>query len=136
MKTNMHRRASTPLFGFAKKLRQNPTKAEEKLWERLRGNQTGYKFRRQHPMDDYVVDFYCHALQYIIEVDGSIHEEEMKKLEDENKDIDLEYKGYVVQRFSNDQVLNAIDDVMVEIHRTISYLEKKIAEKQADEMEY
>jgi|WetSurMetagenome_2_1015567.scaffolds.fasta_scaffold102893_3 very-short-patch-repair endonuclease len=130
MKTNMHRRASTNLFGLAKKLRQNLTPAEEKLWERLRGNQTGYKFRRQHPMDFYVVDFYCFALLYVIEVDGGIHEDPLKKLEDENKDLDLEDKGYVVQRFSNDQVLNHIEDVMNEIYKTISFIEKKLREQQ------
>ena len=85
----MHLGAYGKLFQYARQLRENPTPAEQLLWERLRGNQTGYKFRRQHPLDKYVVDFYCLALKLAIEVDGPIHLDPSKKLEDENKDIDL-----------------------------------------------
>src|SRR5262245_34949711 len=126
MKTNMHLRASSHLFGYAKALRRNPTKAEAILWERLRGNQTGYKFRRQHPMSNFVVDFYCHALKYVIELDGDIHKNSIKELEDENKDLNLEAIGYAVQRFTNAQVENDIEEVMIEIHKTLSYLSSKI----------
>lgn len=116
----MHLRAYSNLFGYARALRNNPTKAEEILWERLRGNQTGYKFRRQHPMSNYVVDFYCHALKYVIEVDGSIHQEAMNQLEDENRDLNLIAMGCHIQRFTNEQVYGHIEDVMLEIHSRIN----------------
>jgi very-short-patch-repair endonuclease len=122
MKTNMHQRASSHLFGFAKSLRRNPTKAEEILWERLRGNQTGYKFRRQHPMMNFVVDFYSHQLRMVIEVDGEIHLGKFNQLEDESKDLNLEAAGYYVIRFTNHQVLNNIEEVMEEIYHFIQYV--------------
>ncbi|MEP6795768.1 MAG: endonuclease domain-containing protein [Saprospiraceae bacterium] len=115
-----------------KALRRNPTLAEDKLWQRLRGKQTWYKFRRQHPMVDYVADFYCHALQYVIEVDGSIHQDQTKQIEDENKDINLESYGCSVQRFTNDQVLNDIETVMIQIHLTISTIKNKLLADDAE----
>lgn len=121
----MHFSASPRLFGFARTMRNNPTEAEALLWSRLRGKQTGYKFRRQHPFSKYVVDFYCHAMKYVIEVDGAIHEEDMHPYEDEHKDIDLEFKGILVQRFSNEEVLNDIETVMLQIQETLSARRKK-----------
>lgn len=125
MKTKMHLGAYGKLFQYARQLRENPTPAEKLLWERLRANQTGYKFRRQHPMDKYVVDFYCLALKLAIEVDGPIHLDPSKKLEDENKDIDLAEKGIEILRFTNEQVIHHMEIVMDEIIKTMSYLEKK-----------
>jgi len=117
MKTNMHLRASTQLFGRAKQLRLHPTKAEEKLWQYLRASQTGYKYRRQHPIANYVVDFYSYALKLAIEVDGEIHAEQFKQMEDEDKQNSLETHGLTVIRFTNDEVLNHIESVMEEIYR-------------------
>ena len=125
MKTNMHSGARSNLFGFAKAMRLNPTPAEEMLWSRLRGKQTGYKFRRQHPFSDYVVDFYCFAVAYVIEVDGNVHDNPTNKLEDENKDIDLDSKGIFVQRFTNEEVLGDIESVMNQINETLENLNAK-----------
>ena len=125
MKTNMHSGARSNLFGFAKTMRLNPTKAEELLWSRLRGKQTGFKFRRQHPFSDYVVDFYCYSLAYVIEVGGNVHDNPISRLEDEDKDIDLESKGIFVQRFTNEEVLNDLENVMNQIHETLSMLSMK-----------
>lgn len=125
MKTNMYLGAPNRLFSHARHSRQHPTIAEHILWERLRGNQTGYKFRRQHPMLNYLVDFYCHALQYVIEVDGSIHGEPMNDTEDKNKDLTLEENGIYVQRFTNEAVINDIESVMEQIHATLSFLKEK-----------
>lgn len=125
MKTNMHLGAGSNLFGFAKTMRNNPTETEALLWSRLRGNQTGYKFRRQHPFADYVVDFYCFAMAYVIEVDGTVHNNPISKLEDENKDIDLNSKGIFVQRFTNEEVIGDIESVMKQIHETLSMLRIK-----------
>ena len=125
MKTNMHLGAYGRLFNHARHSRLHPTKAEELLWERLRANQTGYKFRRQHPLHKYVVDFYCHALKLVIEVDGPIHREPINHLEDENKDFDLAEHGIEVLRLTNDQIINEMDQVMMEIYKVISLLQKK-----------
>ena len=125
MKTNMHLGARSNLFGFAKAMRLNPTKAEELLWSRLRGKQTGFKFRRQHPFTNYVVDFYCYSLQYVVEVDGDIHDNPVSQFEDGNKDIDLESKGIFVQRFTNEEVLGDIETVMLHIHDTLFKLSTK-----------
>jgi leucyl-tRNA synthetase len=132
MKTNMHVSASPRLFGFARKMRNNPTAAEAILWSRLRGKQTGFKFRRQHPFSNYVVDFYCYALKYVIEVDGDIHEESLHQMEDEQRDFDLEAKGILVQRFSNEEVLHDIETVMLQIHNTLAMLKKKYQNIDAD----
>lgn len=121
----MHLCANGRLLNHARLSRLHSTKAEELLWERLRANQTGYKFRRQHPLLKYVVDFYCHALKLVIEVDGSIHREPINHLEDENKDFDLADKAIEVLRFTNDQVINEMELVMIEIYKVISMLEKK-----------
>ncbi|OYX79721.1 MAG: hypothetical protein B7Y83_19215, partial [Flavobacteriales bacterium 32-34-25] len=67
----MWKGASPKIFSNAKKLRENQTEAEEKFWLAVKDNQVeGYKFRRQHPLSIYVVDFYCHALKLVIEIDG------------------------------------------------------------------
>ena len=132
MKTNMHFSASPLLFGFARTMRNNPTEAEALLWSRLRGKQTGYKFRRQHPFSTYVVNFYCHALKYVIEVDGDIHEDAVHQLEDDHKDKDLEAKCILVQRFTNEEVLNDIETVMLQIHETLSMRRKKYLNLEID----
>ena len=89
MKTNMHFGAYPGIFAYAKTLRNNPTRAEKVLWSHLRKHQTKYRFRRQHPMWKYVVDFYCHFLKLVIEIDGEIHLEEEVQLKDEEKETDL-----------------------------------------------
>jgi len=65
--------ASPLIFERAKQLRNQVTHAEMIIWNYLRGNQCGYKFRRQHPVGNFILDFYCHQLKLAIEIDGSIH---------------------------------------------------------------
>jgi hypothetical protein len=65
---------TTERHEFARTLRKHPTRAEESLWQRLRGSRFhGAKFRRQVPFDGYVVDFYCHAAKLVVEIDGKQH---------------------------------------------------------------
>jgi cyclase len=71
--------AAPYLFRYAKKLRNNPTKAESLLWDKLKQKQLGFKFRRQHPVYKYIADFYCHKLKLIIEIDGDYHNETYQK---------------------------------------------------------
>jgi|WetSurMetagenome_2_1015567.scaffolds.fasta_scaffold482176_1 very-short-patch-repair endonuclease len=129
MKTNMNRGAASHLFGFARQLRNNQTEAEKLLWEKLRGNQTGYKYRRQHPLINYIVDFYCHALKLVIEVDGDAHLTPAGKMEDADKDDTLVSYGYKILRFTNLHILSNIEDVIQIIRSEMKSLEEQLEEK-------
>jgi imidazole glycerol-phosphate synthase subunit HisF len=96
----------------AKWLRKNPTKAEEVLWQELKKHPRGFKFRRQHPIAAFVADFYCHRVKLIIEVDGSVHEEESTKRNDKEREWNLEIMGLTIIRFKNEDVLCNLPKVM------------------------
>ncbi|CUS03073.2 conserved protein of unknown function [Candidatus Promineifilum breve] len=86
------------------------TPAETKLWRLLRNhNLDGYKFRRQHPIGHYIVDFYCHETKLVVELDGRSHDEQMEY--DAERTAWLESQGYRVIRFANERVMQ--DVVMV-----------------------
>ena len=101
------------LLEKAKKMRNNPTQAEAALWESLKGKNLGDKFRRQHLIDDFIVDFVCLSKKLIVEVDGDIHD--TQKEEDEARTKALNERGFEVVRFRNNQVLGDIDAVLQEI---------------------
>jgi very-short-patch-repair endonuclease len=84
--------------------RKEQTPAEAALWDLLRGRRSqGLKFRRQHAIGPYIVDFYCAAAQLVIEVDGSIHEQQRE--DDADRTAFLETKGLRVLRYKNEEVL-------------------------------
>ncbi len=96
---------------LARQMRQEPTPAEDKLWQQLRGKKLlGVKFRRQHALDRFIVDFYSHEARLIIEVDGPIHDYSQE--EDAIRQEFLESQGYRVLRFSNEQVLTETKTVV------------------------
>ncbi|GAB6061169.1 HsdR family type I site-specific deoxyribonuclease [Desulfonatronum parangueonense] len=96
------------LVNRARELRQLQTPAEEILWELLRNRQFfGYKFRRQHQIGDYIVDFYCHAAKLVIEVDGSIHDVPVKQTKDKKKQAYLRGLGYKIFRIPNASILDS-----------------------------
>ncbi|MEE9559100.1 MAG: endonuclease domain-containing protein [Candidatus Brocadiales bacterium] len=98
------------LTTVAKNLRKRPTDAERLLWKHLRSKRfEGLKFRRQHPIGNYVVDFACLEKQIVIEVDGGQHTIEKNK--DEERDRWLEKEGYKVLRFWNNEVLTNVEGV-------------------------
>ena len=105
MKANLHKGASRLLFDRARELRNKGTHAEDVLWGYLKTKPLGYKFRRQHPYGIYILDFYCHKLKLVIEVDGSIHLEEDVKQKDEERQKLLEAEGLTIMRFTNEEVL-------------------------------
>jgi very-short-patch-repair endonuclease len=79
------------------------TGTERGLWAHLRGRKLeGWKFRRQHPIDEYIVDFYCPAARLVIELDGSSHGFDDQIRYDEARQRYLEFRGYRVLRFSGD----------------------------------
>ncbi|MEL1240162.1 endonuclease domain-containing protein [Flavobacterium flavipallidum] len=113
---NMWKGASPQIFSNAKKLRENQTEAEEKLWLAVKDNQiAGYKFRRQHPISIYVADFYCHALQLVIEIDGKYHLDEEQQILDQKRTADIEFQGLKVIRFTNEEILLNLPDVVEKI---------------------
>ena len=108
------------IFEQAKKLRKNPTRAEQKLWERLNKNQLGVKFRRQHSVYKYIADFYCHKLKLVIEIDGEYHLESEQKKHDKYRAEDLNVFVINTLRFTNNQVLNNIELVLFNITKEIN----------------
>ena len=107
-------RATKGVQQNAKELRQRQTAAEEIIWEALRNRQLdGLKFRRQHPIDGCVVDFYCAQARLVVEIDGSIHNS--LKEQDEERQAWLEGRGFLVIRFSTDQVENNLASVLTRI---------------------
>ena len=91
------------LLQKAKELRQKQTPVEQMLWQCLRANQLhGAKFRRQHNIGQYIVDFYCHAAKLVIELDGGIHE--LQKDRDSDRDTYLKANGLQVLRFQNEEI--------------------------------
>ena len=96
-----------------KKPRSLPTKAEYVLWQELREQKIGYRFRRQVSIDAFIVDFYCHELKLIIEVDGPIHEEQ--KEYDYEREEYLKNLGYFILRFTNEEVLFCRENTILKI---------------------
>ncbi len=93
-----------------RKLRNEMTDAERALWKALQGRQmAGYKFRRQHPFENYILDFVCLEKMLVIEVDGSQHVEQAAY--DEERTRQLTRAGFRVVRFWNNEVLTQIDAV-------------------------
>jgi very-short-patch-repair endonuclease len=98
---------------FARQLRNNSTKSEIKLWSYLKRKQMGgYDFHRQKPIDNYIADFYCNKLNLVIELDGLTHQWEETFEKDKLKQKRLEELGFKVLRFSDDEVINDIDNVL------------------------
>ena len=114
--------ASHIIFENATQLRKNMTAAEMSLWLHLRSGLFGYKFRRQHPISIYIADFYCHRAKLIIELDGSIHNQEDVKKNDAIRQADLEKWGYTVIRFTNHEVFEQLELVVKKISDKILFI--------------
>ena len=118
---NMWKGASSQIFSYAKKLRENQTEAEELLWLALKNNQVdGYKFRRQHPISKYIADFYCHSLKLVIEIDGGYHLTEEQQDLDKKRTANIEFQGLKVIRFSNEEILLKLPEVIIKIKEFIT----------------
>ena len=121
--TGMSKGASQDIFIKAKNLRNNATNAENILWNRLRDNQIdGIKFRRQHPISLYILDFYCHKYKLAIEIDGAYHNTIEQKIRDDNRTKELKKLGIDLIRFKNEEVENDIDSVIERITSKIESL--------------
>ena len=103
----------------ARKHRANMTEAEKMLWERLRCYPRPLRFRRQHIIGDYIVDFVCLEKMLVVEVDGEYHSTDEQKALDELRTEYLNSVDFSVIRFTNEQVVNHINDVVAHIEELI-----------------
>jgi len=112
----LHLNADDETFQLARALRRFMTDAEKRLWEELKNRKfLGLKFRRQHPIHWYIADFYCHEKRLVIEVDGLIHKQRTVKEHDNNRSAELDRLGISVIRFTNDQALTSLPEVLEDI---------------------
>jgi len=99
------------------------TSAENIIWKHIHINEWKLKFRRQHPILFYVVDFYCHALKLVIEIDGGIHDNEEVKKKDAERERELRTLGLTIIRFGNEEVFTNPKHVLQKIDETIRVLQ-------------
>ncbi len=121
MKT--HNRES--LIEIRRRLRRSNTPAEEKFWKYARkGQLNGLKFKRQHSIGRYVVDFYCASNRLIVELDGGIHDTPEQRKRDIDRDTNLKEMGFTILRFKNQEVFNSINLVIQKILNTVEHKNK------------
>ena len=120
---SMYKGAPASSFVKARILRQNMTIAEKALWECLKNKQfENLKFRRQHPLHIYIVDFYCHELGLIIEIDGEYHNEVSQIQKDLDRTELLKFQNLHLIRFTNDAVVNSLGKVLDELKQYVTKL--------------
>jgi very-short-patch-repair endonuclease len=104
------------LIEFAKTARKVPTLSEAQLWHELKSKKlNGLKFRRQHTIEPFIVDFCCPEYKLVVEVDGSVHGESQVRQYDVSRQLRLESMGYRVIRFSRDEVMHRMEWVLERI---------------------
>lgn len=101
-------------------LRKNMTEAEQMLWQSLRRDQLGVRFRRQHGIGRYIADFYCRQARLVIEVDGAIHERDAVKANDREKDEYIRALGLRIIRFTNGEIQDSLSRVIGLIRAEVS----------------
>ena len=105
---------------LARVLRKNQTSQELKIWNILRNKQIkNYKFRRQYPIGNYIVDFVCLSKQLIIEVDGKYHDTAEQQQLDKQRENRLQKLGFTVLRFNNEEVVACPEEVIEKIKQYI-----------------
>ena len=109
----------------ARENRKEPTDAENLLWQILRNNGIGFKFRRQHAIGDYIADFISIEHLLIIEIDGKYHEDEKQQEKDRIRSELLQNKGYKILRFTNEEVINNTPNVLRTILSTAPSLKER-----------
>ncbi|MCB9965468.1 MAG: endonuclease domain-containing protein [Rhodospirillales bacterium] len=111
----------TPLLTQrVRSMRSEMTDAESKLWQKLRGDQLGVRFRRQHVIGHFIVDFACPSKKLIIELDGGQHNEPEGLDYDQKRTNFLESKKYKVLRFWNTEIFENLDGVVEAIWRAVN----------------
>lgn len=103
----------------ARGMRQVPTEAEAVLWRAVRGGQVGAKFRRQHVIDRYIGDFVSIGPKLVVEADGGGHDDPEQRDYDNGRTARLEELGYRVLRFSNEQILTKLPEVLAAVRAAV-----------------
>jgi len=111
------------LKNLARQLRKNSTLAEVILWQNIKGKKYGYEFHRQVPINEFIVDFYCHELHLAIEIDGNTHDYNFEA--DEQRQIKLENLGINFIRFVDKDVKQNINDVLRALVLKVQEMEEK-----------
>jgi very-short-patch-repair endonuclease len=120
---SLHKHAIPKIYEHAKTLRHTETEAEKLLWQELRNKKLKrLKFRRQHPIDKWIADFYCHEMKLVIELDREVHNDFETKEKDEGRTYELEQLGITIIRFTNDEVISNIKNVLREINEIANNL--------------
>ena len=110
---------------YRKDLRNILTPAEATLWKALQNsNLEGRKFRRQHSMSNYIVDFYCPSEKIVIELDGSVHDDYSAQMYDLERTAFLNELNMKVIRFGNNEVFSNLENVLEEIKRNFGHLHR------------
>ena len=100
------------------------TKSETVLWKNIKGNQLGFKFRRQYGIGKFIIDFYCPSLRFAIEIDGLTHSDIGVYEKDLVKQKYLENLGIIVKRYSSEEVFKTINQVLEDIYQTCNELSR------------
>jgi very-short-patch-repair endonuclease len=104
---------SAEKVALLREMRRESTPAEAAFWELVRaGRHEGLRFRREHPIGPYIVDFFCHAKALVVEIDGEIHDVAAVKKNDVERQAALEAEGYRVIRFTNEEVLQQKEAIL------------------------
>ncbi|MFZ1750000.1 MAG: DUF559 domain-containing protein, partial [Saprospiraceae bacterium] len=119
--TDMFYGAKPNIFERAASLRRNMTVEELKVWNYLKTKPSGLKFRRQHPIMFYVVDFYCHSIKLVIEIDGINHKYSSEA--DSNREEDIIKYGIKIIRFTNKEVNSNFEFIIESTLKEIQYLQ-------------
>jgi very-short-patch-repair endonuclease len=115
---SMFYNASPKVFERANELRKNMTEAESKLWEHLREKRIlNLRFRAQHPLDNFIADFYCHPLKLVIEIDGETPKSKEHREYDIIEEADLSRWKIKIIRLKNEDIENNIEQVIEEIKK-------------------
>ena len=105
---------------YARHNRNNPTDAEELLWQYLKSEGLGVTFKRQHIIGDYIADFVCLTERLIIELDGGYHQTSQQMASDAQRTQWLENRGFRVLRFTNEELFNDVNKVLYTIENIIN----------------
>jgi leucyl-tRNA synthetase len=123
-------------FGNAKQMRKQPTVAENILWNALKNKGIGYKFRRQHPVESYIVDFICLDVWVAVEVDGGYHTSAEQIALDTERDAILSRIGFTTLHFTNNEVINNLEGVLATIKKACEERKNSSRDKLSQQSTY
>ena len=127
MTDNLNLGASSGIICRANELRENRTKSELIMWEQLRANKLGVKFRQQHPLLHYVLDFYCFELRLAIELDWPIHNQLHVIEHDHRRTIEIEENNIKLVRFKNEDLYYRLEKTISKVKEIITQRKKELS---------